>query len=38
MKGIILAGGTGSILCPLTKVNNKQMIYYLLQTLINARH
>ena len=44
MKGVILAGGTGSRLLPLTKVTNKHllpvynapMIYYPLRTLVNA--
>jgi glucose-1-phosphate thymidylyltransferase len=44
MKGIVLAGGTGSRLNPLTKVTNKHllpvynqpMIYYPINTLVNA--
>jgi glucose-1-phosphate thymidylyltransferase len=44
MKGVVLAGGTGSRLFPLTKVTNKHllpvydkpMIYYPIQTLVNA--
>src|SRR5215203_3945188 len=45
MKGVILAGGLGSRLHPLTKITNKHllpvhdqpMIYYPIKTLINAR-
>ena len=44
MKGVVLAGGTGSRLYPLTKVTNKHllpvydkpMVYYPIQTLVNA--
>lgn len=45
MKGVVLAGGTGSRLFPLTRVTNKHllpvydrpMIFYPIQTLVNAR-
>src|ERR1039457_1679482 len=44
MKGIVLAGGTGSRLFPLTKITNKHllpvydkpMIFYPIQTLVDA--
>ena len=44
MKGVVLAGGTGSRLHPLTRVTNKHllpvynqpMIFYPIQTLVNA--
>lgn len=44
MKGVVLAGGTGSRLYPLTKITNKHllpvydkpMVYYPIQTLVDA--
>ncbi len=44
MKGLVLAGGLGSRLQPLTAVTNKHllpvydrpMVYYPIQTLVNA--
>ena len=44
MKGVVLAGGLGTRLSPLTKITNKHllpvynrpMVYYPIQTLINA--
>src|SRR5919198_2129798 len=44
MKGVVLAGGLGTRLLPLTRVTNKHllpvynrpMIYYPIQTLVNA--
>src|SRR6266545_7282686 len=44
LRGVVLAGGTGSRLFPLTKVTNKHllpvydrpMIYYPIQTLVDA--
>lgn len=45
MKGVVLAGGTGSRLNPITRVTNKHllpvydkpMVFYPIQTLVNAR-
>src|SRR6266478_614954 len=44
MRGVVLAGGTGSRLLPITRVTNKHllpvydkpMVYYPIQTLVNA--
>lgn len=44
MKGVVLAGGLGTRLAPLTRVTNKHllpvynkpMIYYPIQALVNA--
>src|SRR5260221_12494548 len=44
LKGVVLAGGTGSRLYPLTKITNKHllpvydkpMIFYPIETLVNA--
>jgi glucose-1-phosphate thymidylyltransferase len=44
MKGVVLAGGLGTRLNPMTKVTNKHllpvynrpMIYYPIETLVNA--